>query len=164
MSESRGESPTSALQLPPRLGEFGGEEFFVGECEFVFGGEDFGGEAFERVFCDGGVFLRAEEEADRRVLIGIGPVLARVVQIHVHLPGVGVGEFAHLEVDDDEAAQAAVEEEQVHAIPLVADPQPALAGDEAEFVAEFAKELLQMLDERFLEIALGIFVFEPEEL
>jgi hypothetical protein len=37
------------------------------------------------------------------------------------LAGVGVVEGAELEVDDDEAAQAAVEEDEVHAIPFVAD-------------------------------------------
>jgi hypothetical protein len=37
-----------------------------------------------------------------------------------------------VKIHDDEAAQAAVEEEQVHAIPLVINAEAALASDEGE--------------------------------
>jgi hypothetical protein len=44
----------------------------------------------------------------------------------VHLPGVGVGELAELQVDDDQAAEFAVEEQEVDPVPLVADAEPLL--------------------------------------
>ena len=63
----------------------------------------------------------------------VGPVFAGVVEVEVHLAGVGVGELAELQVDDDQAAELAVEEEEVDAIPFVADAKslPSWApGDE----------------------------------
>ena len=110
------------------------------------------------------VLLGAEDEADRRVLVGVRPVLAGVVEVEVHLPGVGVRELAELEVDDDEAAQPAVEEEQVDAIPLVADAEPPLAADEGEVAAQLEQEALELPDERLLQIALGVLVLQAEEL
>jgi len=53
----------------------------------------------------------------------------------VHLPGVGRGEGPDLEVDDHQAAQPPVEEDQVHAIPGIAHPQALLPADEAEVTA-----------------------------
>jgi hypothetical protein len=46
----------------------------------------------------------------------------------VHLPRIGVRELAELEIDDNQTAQKAVEEEQVHAVPRVADAKPVLTG------------------------------------
>jgi hypothetical protein len=53
----------------------------------------------------------------------------------MHLSGVGVGEFADLQVDDDEAAQFAMKEEKIDAIPFAADPQPTLPSDKSEIAA-----------------------------
>ena len=94
---------------------------------------------------------------------GVRPVFAGVVEVEVHLAGVGVGEGAELEVEDDEAAQAAVEEDEVHAIPHAADAQAALASDEGEVAAEFEQEGFEMAHEGVFEIGLGVFVLEVEE-
>jgi hypothetical protein len=69
-----------------------------------------------------------------------------------------------VKIHDDEAAQAAVEEEQVHAIPLVVDAQPPLTADEGQVAAEFQQEGFQMPDERVLQFRLGVFVAQIEEL
>jgi len=45
-----------------------------------------------------------------------------------------------------------MKEEQVHAIPVVADPQPLLACHEGKIVAKFKQELFQPLDERLLQV------------
>ena len=82
----------------------------------------------------------------------------------MHLAGVGVGELAELQIEEDQAAQAAMEEEQVHAIPVVADAQAALAADEGEVVAEFEQEAFQMADEGFFQLGLGVFILQVEEL
>jgi len=82
----------------------------------------------------------------------------------VHLPRIGKGEGADLEVDDHQAAQAPVEEDQVHAIPGVTDPQPLLAADEAKIAAQLQQEGLQMANQGLFQIALGVLVLEVEKL
>ena len=51
-----------------------------------------------------------------------------VVQVDVHLTGVGMREPPELQVEDDQTAQAAVEEQEIHPIPLVVDPEAALSA------------------------------------
>jgi hypothetical protein len=69
-----------------------------------------------------------------------------------------MGEAAQLQVDDDQAAQATVEEEQIYAIPFVVDSQAALAADEGEIIAQFEKKGFQVADESVFEVGLGVFV------
>ena len=91
-------------------------------------------------------------------------MLPRIVQVEVHLPGIGVAEAADLQVNDHEASQAAVKEQQVNPVPLAADAQPSLAADEAEVVTQLQEEGLQVAYERILQVALGVLVLEVEEL
>jgi cation transporter-like permease len=115
----------------------GGELRLVRKCRPVLRGHDLVGEILERVVGHGRILFRTQDESDRWVFAGHGPVLARVVQVQVHLSRVGVRELAELEIDDDQAAQAPVIEEQIHPIPGVADAKPALTPDEREVPAEF---------------------------
>jgi len=73
-------------------------------------------------------------------------MLAGVVQVEVHLPSIGVAEFADLEVDDHQTLELAMEKQQVNAEPVVVDAQAALTADEGEVVAQFQEEVGQMLD------------------
>ena len=66
--------------------------------------------AFEGVLRHGAVLLGAEDEPHGRILASERPVLTGVVQVEVHLAGVGVRELAQLQVDDDQALEAAVKE------------------------------------------------------
>jgi len=59
-------------------------------------------------------------------------MLAGVVQIKMHLPGVGMSESPKLKINHHQAAKPPVKEEQVYAIPLVVDAQAALAAYERE--------------------------------
>jgi hypothetical protein len=52
----------------------------------------------------------AEDQAHGRVLAVLRPVLAGVVEVKVHLSGVGMGELAEFEIDHHEAPEHAVEE------------------------------------------------------
>ena len=70
-------------------------------------------------------------------------MLARVVQIQVHLAGIGVREFTEFQIHDDEARRPAVEENQIDPIPFGSDAQPLLSSDECEIVAQFQKKLLE---------------------
>jgi hypothetical protein len=138
------------------LFKFGCQGFFRRQCQPVFSGEDFVVEPGQRVAGDGVVFLGAEDEADGGGFAGARPVFAGVVQIEVHLAGVGVGEWFGLEVNHQQAAQGAVKEQEVHAIPLAADAQAALASDEGEVAAEFEQEGFEVADEGVFEFSLGV--------
>ena len=48
-----------------------------------------------------------------------------------------MSEPAALEIDDDEAPQLAMKEQQIDAIPFIADAEAALASDKSEIAAEF---------------------------
>ncbi len=156
---------TSVAGLEKALGilNFAGEGFFVREFEAVFGGEDFVGEIVEGVFGDGGVFVGAENEADGWIFAGFHPMFAGVVEVKVHLAGIGVGEGTDFEIDDDQAIELAMKEEEIDAEPLIADAQTALAADECEVVAEFEEEGLEMGDQGVFEFGFGVFVLEAEE-
>ena len=85
-------------------------------------------------------------------------MFTRVVQIKVHLSGIRIAETAHLQVDDDEAAQFAVKEKEIDPIPFPANAQPALAADESKIASQLEQEDFQMPEKRFLEIAFRVFV------
>ena len=91
-------------------------------------------------------------------------MLTGVIAVQVHLPGVGVGQLTELEVDDHEAAQPAVEEDEVHAVPRVADPETPLAADEGKLWSQLEQERLQPPDQRLLQLGFGVLVLEVEEL
>ena len=75
-----------------------------------------------------------------------------------------MGELAHLEVDDHEAAKDAVEEQEIDSIPGATNAQSALPPDEGEVSAELEQECFEPLDEGFLELAFGVLVLQAEEL
>ena len=54
---------------------------------------------------------------------------------------------AELQIDDDEAAQPAMEEQQIDPIPGLVNAHTALPPDEGEPVAEFEQEILQPPDQ-----------------
>ena len=57
-------------------------------------------------------------------------MLTGVVQVQVHLAGVGVREAGKFEIDHDKATQPPVEEKKVHPVPLVVETQASLAPHE----------------------------------
>lgn len=110
------------------------------------------------------IFVGAEDQADRRILFGVRPVLARVIEIEVHLSGVGVRELAELQVDYDQATKTSMKEEQIDAVPFITDAQPTLAADECEVAAQFHQEVLQLVDKRLFQVAFRILILEVEKL
>ena len=90
-------------------------------------------------------------------------MLSGVIEVKIHLAGVGVGKSAELQIDEDQAAESSMKKEQVHAVPIVADPKSLLAGHESKIVAKFEQEVLQTLDQRFFQFVFGVFVFQAEE-
>src|ERR1700722_12498505 len=81
----------------------------------------------------------------------------------MHLPCVRMRKFSDLQINDHQTAEPTVKEEQVDAIPFLADAKPFLSADKCEVAAEFHQEILQPADESFLKITLGVFIFQTEE-
>jgi hypothetical protein len=75
-----------------------------------------------------------------------------------------VGEPVQLQVDDDQAPQAAMEEQEVDPIPAIPDAQPALPPHEGEVATELQQEGFDLGDQRCFEVGFGVLVLQPEEL
>ena len=127
------------LQLFARLLQFGSEEFLIRQGGEVFTYEQLVEQRVRGVTHERFAFAGAQDDAHGRIFAGLHPVFAGVIQIQVHLPDIGMAEPAQLQIENNQAAQAAMEEEQVHAIPFVVNTQPALATDKGEVIAEFER-------------------------
>src|SRR6266581_2763910 len=90
-------------------------------------------------------------------------MFARVIQIKMHLPRIGVRELANLQINDDKASQFAVKEEKIDAIPFAADSQSAFATDEGKVAAQLEQEVLKVPQERLFKVGLRVFVFQAEK-
>ena len=124
------------FQVASRPFQFLGESLFVRQNGLVFRSEDFVGKVVQCVMGLGSTLFGAEDQADWRVLAGLCPVLAGVVEVEMHLASVGIAELADFEVDNDEAPEPPVKEYEVDAEPSVVDPEPTLAANESEVVAQ----------------------------
>ena len=67
----------------------------------ILGSKYFVRQVIESIVGFRGSLFCAENESDRRIFSRFHPMLAGVIEIKVHLPGISVAELAHLEVDDD---------------------------------------------------------------
>ena len=77
-------------------------------------------------------FVGAQDQTHRRILVRVGPMLFGIVAVHMHLPHIGMGQVAQLQVDDDQAAQLAMEQQQIDPIPGLVDTQAPLPPDEGD--------------------------------
>jgi hypothetical protein len=106
----RAPSANRSSSLTPLFKSFTGlldlrcENLLIWQGKLVFPRQDFVREPFEHVSRDGIILLRAQDKTDWRVFFRMRPMLARVVEVKVHLPGIGVGKLADLQVDNYEAA------------------------------------------------------------
>lgn len=140
------------LQFSAGAFKFLGDELFVWKDSLILSGEHFVGEIVERVVGLCCSLFGAQNKSDWRVLAGLHPVLAGIVQVEVHLPSVGVTEFTNLQIRDYEPSQTAMEENEVDAKPSVVDTEPALAAKKGKIVAQLQEEVGEPLDERFLQV------------
>src|SRR2546423_1615941 len=112
---------------------------------------------------DGSVVLRAENQPNGGVLVWVRPMFAGIVQIKVHLPGIGVSEFSKLQLYDDKSFESPMKEKQIDPIPFRSDPKALLSGYESKVISQLHKELFQFADKRLFEFGFRVFVLEPEE-
>ncbi|SAL86488.1 hypothetical protein AWB68_08046 [Caballeronia choica] len=74
-------------------------------------------------------------------------MLTRVIAVHVHLSDVGVVEFGKLQINDYQAAQTPVKEQQIHPKPGLANTQPSLTADKCEIAPEFKQEVFESVNQ-----------------
>jgi hypothetical protein len=77
-------------------------------------------------------------------------MLAGVVEIEIHLAGIGMGEFPKLQFHNNQRPKSTVKEEQVYSIPFRADPKAFLSRHEGEIVLELQQELFELANSRIL--------------
>ncbi len=139
--------------------QFAAKFFAVGEVELVFLDEElavhFVGGVFDKQF----VLVPSQDDADGRV-VAFGVFLGgKVAEIHVHLPDVVVLDFVDFQINEDEAAEDAVVEDEVHPVVGVVERNPVLTTDEGEAFAEFEQEGLEVVAEAGFEVGLGDVVW-----
>ena len=155
---------TPRLKLPACSGEFLRQGLFRRQRGAVLSSEDLIAHPTQGVAGYVRLVGGAEDEPYGRIFVGVGPVLAGVVDVEVNLPEVAGGELAELEVTQDEAPQPTVKEHEINAVPLVADAEALLTADEGEVVAQFQQEALHVTDEGLFQLKLRVFILEIEEL
>src|SRR5580658_3000878 len=101
------------LELSAGALKFVGNELFVWKDSLVLSGEHFVGEIIECIVGLCGSLLGAQNKSDRRILSGLHPVLAGIIQIEVHLPSIRVTELTDLQIRDQKGAQTTVKEDKV---------------------------------------------------
>jgi len=80
------------------------------------------------------------------------PILRRTSRrVAVHLANVLVGELADLEVDEDEAFEQVVVEDEIDVELIGLIEQALLPGDEAEAASEFEEEGLKVVHDGLLQ-------------
>ena len=85
-------------------------------------------------------------------------------EIELHLADELRLEFADLEFHGHEAFQPAMEQQQVNEVFLVVHLQPELAADKGEQPAHRAQEIFDAGNERPLQLALGVFLAQFQEI
>ena len=110
------------------------------------------------------IALLAENQADGRLVVRMPELLIDDVEVEVHLASKLGLEGFDLQIDHDVGTEDGVVEEKVEIVVLAADFHVVLASHEGESLAEFKKELPQMIEKRPLQLVLADVVGESEEV
>src|SRR5436190_4173009 len=106
----------SSFQKVAGLFDFCRETFLIWKGKLVFARQNLVRQSLQGVLRDGVVLFCAKNKSNRRVLVRLSPMLARIVEIKMHLAGIGVRKLSHLQIDNDEAPQFAMEKKQIDSI------------------------------------------------
>jgi len=113
----------------------------------VASGEDLLALAQDGVSSYGLVLPRTEDQADGGVVAVRRALVVEEPNVTVHLSDVLMTELADLEVDEKEALQDGVVEDQVHVEVLVLEYQTLLARDERKSATQLEKKGLELLED-----------------
>lgn len=135
--------------------EFGDEFGLGGEEGAVFGGEELFAAFEDGVLDDGFILIGAEDEADGGIVVGRAFEVVEHSHVHIDLADVLMSELGGFQVDDDEAFQDVVIEDEIEVEVAGFGADAHLAGDEGEAMAHFQKEALELGDDGRLDFGLG---------
>ena len=93
-----------------------------------------------------------EQDADRWIVTFVHLLAGVVVDIHLHLADVLMGEIFCFEIDQDETFQDIIIKHEVDVEMSAFDIEMFLPSNEGKASAKFKQKLLQMIDERLFEI------------
>jgi hypothetical protein len=96
----------------------------------------------------------AKNEADARLVVGVAKHVIDCGEIEVQLARVFRLELAHFQIDDNEASELQMVEEQIELEVFSSDFKRNLAAYEGEADAEFDEELTQVREQATLQVAL----------
>lgn len=122
--------------------------------EAVFGSEELAAFLEHGVAGDGFVFLRAEDEADGGVIAADLVKVFIQADVAVHLADILMGELADFEIDEDEALQEVVVEDEIDAEFVVLEDEAFLPRDKTEAAPEFEQEGLEVVHDGLLQLRL----------
>ena len=117
----------------------------------VFSGEELPTFLQHGIAGDGFIFFGAEDEADGGVVALDFEEVFVEADIAVHLADVLVGELADFQIDEDEAFQEVVIEDEIDEEFVILEDDPLLPGDEGEAASHFEKEGLEVVHDGLLE-------------
>ena len=146
------------------LADFGLQECFIRQVKFVGGGVDIGVSG-ERQLHERIILFLAEEDTDSGFLESLADVAVKVVDIHLHLPEVLVGEFIGLKVDEAIALQEAVVEHEVNIEMFLIEGEALLARFKEEAFAHLEQEIAHAGDDGVLQLGFRVSFLrlEPEK-
>jgi hypothetical protein len=154
------------VHLPYLLFQKALDLFLFGQFELVLGDEQIIVHAGDGVLHQGVVLLRAEQDADRRVVVVGHHVFPVPAHIRVELAQVSVGERLDLQLHQHVAFENAMIEDQVHKAVGVADQDALLPRLETEAVAQLQQKVMQLVQERVFQIGFthDLTGLNPEKL
>jgi len=110
------------------------------------------------------LFARAKNDGERRLFVRLSIMPVEPAQIELHLARIGRLELTELELDDDQAAQLSMEEEQVDVVVVAVERDALLPLHEGEARAQLQEKPLDLPQQGRLQILLAVGVFQPEEI
>lgn len=116
--------------------EFGGKLFLAGEDKSAFGSEELLTFAENGVADEGLILIGAQDDAERGIVVRATLQVVKHADIHVHLADVFVGEFFRLQINEDEALEQVVVENEVHVEVAALGADAELATNEGEALAQ----------------------------
>src|SRR4030042_261782 len=102
------------------------------------------------------VLLFAEDDAYSRGFILHLHGAVKVVDIHLHLPQVLMGQLPDLEVDQHIGAKQAVVEDEVHKKMVLVESESFLAGSEEKSFPELQQKVFEFVDDGGFQVGFGI--------
>lgn len=125
--------------------EFAAQFLAIGQVELVFLDEELAVHLVGGVFDKQFVLVPGENDADGRIVARDIFFLGEVAEVKIHLANVVVLDFVQFQINQNEAAQDAMVEHEVHPVMGVVDGDAVLPPDEGEAFAKLQEEGLEVI-------------------